>query len=38
VRIRNPKVDDFGDVILDNSSLEYQYLYDEKDIYMQIVD
>jgi len=38
VRIRNPKVDDIGDVILDNSSLDYQYLYDEKDIYMQIVD
>lgn len=31
-------MDDIGDVILENSSLEYQYLYDEKDIYMQIVD
>jgi hypothetical protein len=38
IRIRNPKVEDIGDVILDNSSLENQFLYDEKDVYLQIVD
>ena len=38
VRIRNPKVEDIGDVIADNSSLENQFLFDEKDVYMQIVD
>ena len=38
VRIRNPKGDDIGDVLLDNTSLEYQYLFDEKDIHVQVVD
>jgi hypothetical protein len=36
--IRNPKADDLGDVINDLSSLENQFLYDEKEIYMQIID
>jgi hypothetical protein len=38
VRVRNPKSDDIGDVISDNSSLENQFLYDEKEIYLQIID
>jgi ABC-type Fe3+/spermidine/putrescine transport system ATPase subunit len=38
VRVRNPKTDDIGDVICDTSTLENQYLYDEKEIYLQIID
>ena len=38
VRVRNPKTDDIGDVISDTSSLENQFLYDEKEIYLQIID
>ena len=38
IRIRNPKTDDLGDVISDLSTLETQFLYDEKDIYMQVID
>jgi hypothetical protein len=34
VRVRNPKTDDIGDVISDNSTLENQFLFDEKEIYL----
>jgi hypothetical protein len=36
--LRNPKSDDLGDVIADNSSLENQFLYDEKELYLQPLD
>lgn len=36
--MRNPKADDLGDVIADNSTMEHQFLYDEKEIYLQIID
>lgn len=38
IRIRNPKSDDLGDVINDSSSLDTQFLYDEKEIYLQVAD
>ena len=38
VRVRNPKSDDMGDVIGDLTTLESQFLYDDKDIYLQVVD
>jgi hypothetical protein len=38
VRIRNPKVDDLGEVVSDLTSLEQQFLYDDKQIYLQIID
>ena len=34
IRIRNPKLEDIGDVIMDNSSLENQFLFDEKDVFL----
>jgi hypothetical protein len=38
IRIRNPKVDDLGDVINDLTTLENQFLYDEKEIFLQYID
>lgn len=34
-RIRNPKIDDLGEVINDGDIMENYYLYDEKEIYVQ---
>jgi len=38
VRLRNPKVDDIGEVINDSETMENCYLYDDKQIYLQVVD
>lgn len=40
IRLRNPKLDDysFGDVINDSDILENCHLFDEKEIYVQIMD
>ena len=34
-RIRNPKVEDLGDVVPEGDSMECHYLYDGKEIYFQ---
>ena len=38
IRLRNPKLDDIGEVIHECEILENCHLYDEKEIYMQILD
>ncbi len=34
IRVRNPKGDDLGDVLNDTETMENQYLFDEKEIYL----
>lgn len=38
IRLRNPRVDDLGDVIHDCDILENFHLYDDKEFSLQIVD
>ena len=38
IRLRNPKLDDLGDVIQDCSIMENCYLYDDKELLLQIID
>lgn len=38
IRLRNPKLDDLGEVIHDCEILENYHLFDEKEIHMQILD
>lgn len=38
IRLRNPRLDDFGDVIADSSIMENCYLFDDKEIYVQLLD
>lgn len=37
MRLRNPKIDDLGEVIHDDQSMDTFYLYDDKEIYLQEV-
>ena len=38
IRLRNPRLDDIGEVIHDCEILENCHLYDEKEIYVHIMD
>ena len=38
IRLRNPRLDDFGDVITNSTIMENCYLYDGKELYVQLVD
>jgi hypothetical protein len=38
IRLRNPKLEDLGEVVNDCDILENFHLYDEKEFYLQIID
>jgi hypothetical protein len=38
IRLRNPKMEEFGEVMNDNELVENYYLFDDKEIFLQIVD